>query len=177
MDPYESTVTAVLAVWSLLSALAQLGPVAPRLTAWQHRFDVFGLIPRYHFFAPRPGTHDYHLLIRTRPHGGTFGAWREVTPGQPRHWWNAVWNPDRRHHKHLFDLGTTLARTDPGCADPATALSVPYLLVLHHVTTLVEPAEGAQVQFLIARSAGHRPAEPPEGVFLSRAHQVAGTAG
>ncbi|WP_030668429.1 hypothetical protein [Streptomyces cellulosae] len=171
MGPYESMVAVVLAGWLLLAALAQLGPVWGRLNRYLERNDVLGLIPRYHFFAPQPSVHDYHLLTRTRPPGGDFGPWQDVTPFQPTwRWWHLAWNPDRRHAKHLIDLAQSLARADAQCSDPATPLSVPYLLLLRHVTALATP--GTQVQFLLARAAAFRPHERPRAVFCSKPHRV-----
>ncbi|MFI1969188.1 hypothetical protein BLA24_25535 [Streptomyces cinnamoneus] len=176
LSPYESALAALLGTWLLLAVLAQLGPVAPWLGQAVGRLDVLGLVPRYHLVATCPATHDYHLLIRTRPPGGRFGAWREVTTEPRRRRWNAVWNPDRRHHQQLFDLAMALARTDARSDDPATPLPVPYLLLLRHVSALAGRTEGAQVQFLIARSAGHRPAEQPAALFVSQAHRTGAAA-
>ncbi|GHF60359.1 hypothetical protein GCM10010218_47220 [Streptomyces mashuensis] len=172
MDPYETVLAPLLGAWLLLSAIAQLGPVADRLPEYQRRYDVLGLVPRYHFFAPRPGVHDYHLLVRTRPGGGTgaYGPWQEIGPRPRRRWWHVLWNPDRRARKQLFDLTTALTRNDARCEDPATPLSLPYLMVLQHVSRRV-PA-GRLVQFAVARSAGYRTGERPGLLFVSRDHRV-----
>ncbi|MCF3102276.1 hypothetical protein IPZ58_11845 [Streptomyces roseoverticillatus] len=179
MGPYEHALAGVLGVWLLLSAVAQLAPVWTRVADWQRRHDLLGLVPRYHFFAPVPGTHDYHLLVRAVAPGGEHGPWREVTPVFERRWWNALWNPDRRHHKQLFDLATTLAKDDLTCSDPATPQSTSYLLLLRYATERTRAAagseesqEGLRLQFVIAQTAGERASHSPEAVFLSRAHRI-----
>ncbi|MBB4893930.1 hypothetical protein FHS39_002964 [Streptomyces olivoverticillatus] len=160
----------------MLSAVAQLAPVRGRVAAWQGRYDLLGLVPRYHFFAPVPGTHDYHLLVRRVSPGGEHGPWREVTPVFERRWWNVLWNPDRRHHKQLFDLATTLAKGDLTCSDPATPHSTGCLLLLRYATerarTPAGTGEDVRVQFVIAQTAGERGSHAPEAVFLSRPHRI-----
>ncbi|MEU3874449.1 MULTISPECIES: hypothetical protein [Streptomyces] len=171
MDPYAYACAAALAAWLLLSAAAQLGPLLPRLKQWHQRYDPLGFVPRYHFFAPRPGTYDYHLLVRTGPDGTpSFGPWRELAPPRRRRWWHVLWNPDRRQRKQLFDLTMRLCRADARCEDPATPLSIPYLLLLGHAGGAV--GDDGQVQFMIARSAGYRRGEPPQAVFVSRPHRL-----
>ncbi|GHD98427.1 hypothetical protein [Streptomyces alanosinicus] len=179
MGPYEYALAGILGVWLLLSAAAQLGPVCPRVAAWQRRYDLLGLVPRYHFFAPLPGTHDYHLLVRTVSPGGEHGPWREVTPAFERRWWNVVWHPDRRHHKQLFDLAGALAKDDLTCSDPATLQSTSYLLLLRYATERARTSVGGEagdeevrVQFVVAQTAGERASRSPEAVFLSRPHRI-----
>src|SRR5581483_6746809 len=43
--------------------------------------DRLAIIPHWTFFAPNPGTSDFHLLARDRLAGGGFSAWKEVAPG------------------------------------------------------------------------------------------------
>ncbi|WP_269855539.1 hypothetical protein [Streptomyces sp. RPT161] len=179
MGPYEYALAGVLGAWLLLTAAAQLGPVCPQVEVWQRRLDLFGLVPRYHFFAPKPGTHDYHLLVRTVSPGGQRGAWREVTPVWRRRWWNVLWNPDRRHHKQLFDLATTLAEADLTCSDPTTPQSTSYLLLLRYATEQARAAVSERagdgevcVQFVLAQTAGEGAASSPEAVFLSKWHRI-----
>lgn len=63
------------------------------------------LVPKWNFFAPKPGTHDYYLLYRDQFVDGTAGYWREA-PGlsEPRPWYAPIWNPDKFVPKALFDL-------------------------------------------------------------------------
>ncbi|MGW0738270.1 hypothetical protein [Streptomyces sp. NPDC002851] len=172
MGVYESMLAALFAAWLLLCVLAQLRVIAPRVAPRLGRWDASLLIPRYNYFAPIPGMHDYHLLFRTRTRGREFGTWEEVSAGVRRRWWNFVWNPDRRSRKQLLDLAKELAHRDPGCVDPDTVLSVPYLVLLRHVCAQIEPAEGVDIQFLIVTFSEVGGDELPQPLFLSRPHEV-----
>ncbi|KAF4406963.1 MULTISPECIES: hypothetical protein [Streptomyces] len=172
MGVYECTLAALFAAWLLLCVLAQLRVAAPRVAPRLGRWDASLLVPRYNYFAPVPGVHDYHLLFRTRTRGREFGAWQEVSTEGRRRWWNFAWNPDRRCRKRLLDLAKELAHRDPACADPATVLSVPYLMLLRHVCAQAEPAERADIQFLIVTISGAGRDELPQPLFLSRPHEV-----
>lgn len=175
MDGPETALAAVLGTWLLISAVAQLTIVFPWLKRLQ-RLEPFGLIPRYHFFAPTPGTTDYHLLARVRTPAGQFSAWRDTTPFRRRPW-NFIWNPDRRTQKALHDLVTTLLDESKTCSARATQVSVPYLALLNRAMATVgsseEPGERSHVQFLIALSTGTLSDEPAGPVFVSSLHPVA----
>jgi hypothetical protein len=175
MDGPEAALAAVLGTWLLVSAVAQLAVVAPGLNRFR-RFDLFGLVPRYHFFAPTPGTLDYHLLVRVRTQAGQLSAWQDTVPWQ-RRWSNFIWNPDRRTRKALHDLTTTLMIESETCSARALQVSVPYLALLHRAMTVVGTrealGEGSYVQFLIAVSPGALSDDPAKPVFVSSLHPVA----
>jgi hypothetical protein len=175
MDGPETALAAVLGAWLLVSAVAQLGIVVPRLNELG-RFDLFQLVPRYHFFAPTPGVVDYYLLVRVRTEAGQLGAWQDTTPWQ-RRWWNFIWNPDRRTGKALHDLASTLLNESKTCSARALQVSVPYLALLNRAMAAApsseEPGKGSYVQFLIAVSPGTLSDEPAKPVFVSSLHPVA----
>jgi hypothetical protein len=175
MDGPEIALAAVLGAWLLVSAAAQLAVVFPRLNELG-RFDLFRLVPRYHFFAPTPGVVDYHLLVRVRTQAGQLGTWREMAP-RPRRWWNFLWNPDRRARKALHDLATALQSESKTCSARALQASVPYLALLNHAMAAVqsseEPDRGSHVQFLVAVSPGVLSDEQAKPLFVSSLHPVA----
>jgi len=85
-------------------------------------------IPKWNFFAPMPGVHDYHLLHRDQFLDGSVGVWQEVSAlSRPRSWKAAIWNPDKRAKKALYDLTMTLALAKPSAdTDPNwIKLSIP----------------------------------------------------
>jgi hypothetical protein len=174
MDGPETALAAVLGSWLLIAAVAQLSVVFPWLKRL-NKLAPFGLAPRYHFFAPTPGTTDYHLLARARTPAGELSAWVDTTPWR-RRWYNFLWNPDRRAQKALHDLATTLLEESKTCSARATQVSVPYLALLNRATAALasseEPRERSHVQFLIALSTGTLSGEPAKPVFVSSLHPV-----
>lgn len=163
----------VLTAWFILSAAGQL--TAPwgnrpldRLRTW----DVFGLIPNYKFFAPRPAEHDYHLLIRTVGFSGELGPWRQIAGPPDRHWWHALWNPDRRAFKSLSDVMAVAYRHDHD-KPRAVLTALPYLALLNYVTEAAAHDQGAaNVQFVLAISYGVLSDDAPSVVFKSDLHRL-----
>jgi hypothetical protein len=172
MDGPEAALATVLGAWLLVSAVAQLSVVFPRLKKI-YEVAPAGLIPRYHFFAPTPGTTDYHMLVRVRGPAGQLSAWRDATPSQ-RRWWNFLWNPDRRTRKALHDLVTDLLEKSRTSSARATQVSVPYLALLNRAMAAAGSCEeGSHVQFVIAISKGTLSSEPAGPAFASSLHPMA----
>ena len=135
--------------------------------------DRLAIIPHWTFFAPTPGTSDFHLLARDRLAGGGFSAWKEVaTGGLPRTPLAFLWYPGKRPNKALLDLTTTLlkvARAADGRQEEVY-LSIPYLMLLHTVSALPPSPLCAGRQFLLAKTDGR--GAPPEVLFVSNVHEV-----
>jgi hypothetical protein len=171
MEALDAVLAVLFGSWLLISALAQVEVVVPRLRTIR-RFDLFSVVPQYNFFAPVPGTKDFHLLVRSTTQNGEFSRWLELTSVPGRRWWNCLWNPDRRVRKALFDHATTLARESQACSLTALQISIPYLVLLNHATAVIAPLGASQVQFLIAMSSGTCSTEDARPLFLSQVHQV-----
>ena len=140
-----------------------------KLQSW----DRFGIVGRWNFFAPLPGTSDYHLLVRDHYDGGVIGAWTElVLTGPPRGPDSAVWNPDKRVPKAFFDLTSMLARHAATWPNPTQTvpLSVPYLMLLNAVVSLTWSPLARARQFLLMRTDGAE--KNPEIIFVSNVHEV-----
>src|SRR5262245_58660337 len=134
--PYEIVVVTVLWLWLTASALGQVPiPLLQGLRRW----DQFGLVPDWRFFAPQPATGDFHLLYRDQTEEGHVTDWVEISIGIPRRWWNVVWNPGRRQRKAMFDLATELAREVQQSSTAALQVSVPYLAILCFVSARSRP--------------------------------------
>ena len=162
---------AVFAVWLLASIPNQF-----RWNWWESiaRRDTVGLLPRWTFFAPRPGRHDLHILIRDWS-GGTPGPWREMERRPPGRWLRAVWNPDRFVRKTVTDTGNALiraaARRD---ADPPSIIQLQpsYLEVLGWVSAAAPATPGAARQFALVRTQTDRPGRRLDVVFVSFEHPL-----
>lgn len=172
MRAWAVALAALLSIWLLASTLVQLSVWWPRLAVLL-RWDLLGLLPQYHFFCPVPARHDYHLLVRTIDARGVTSAWRQAMGPPPRRWHNIGWNPDRRAYKSLCDL---MQVVDGEGSDPrAMQVSVAYLAILNHVSALArDTPDAALVQFLLAVSHGPLSDTPPQAVFMSTSHRLAG---
>ena len=130
---------------------------------------ICGLIPHWTFFAPVPGTADYFLLYRDQLLDGSLTDWRELPLCDSRKPWHCFWNPGKREKKALFDLTSALMRE--ALMDPveATQISVPYLVLLAHVSGLPRAYAGQGTQFLLMMSdAGGE----PKPIFTSAVHAL-----
>lgn len=159
----------LLALWLGVSILAQFD-VAPARALKGH--DVFSLLPRWSFFAPRPGTFDYHLLYRDLLPDGTFGAWQEIPLADERTFGGALWNPEKRCRKALSDTVRSLTQLLKPGRKPALALSIPYLTTLNYVAARTHDPRAAATQFMILRTDGFLADTEPRLIFQSDLHRM-----
>jgi hypothetical protein len=167
--PWEIAVAVILGTWFLFSVLGQ---VPWSQLAFLRRWDVFGLIPHWSFFAPRPSRFDFHLLYRDVLADGVATAWREIPIVAPLHWSCAVWNPARRSKKALFDAVNALLNDLQTQNIEALYLSVSYLLLLHHVSEQPHFIGAHTTQFMLMGSQGTFTEGAPFGMFLSSLHEL-----
>lgn len=159
----------LLALWLLLSALTQLKlRVFQRLKAR----DIFSLLPNWSFFAPRPGTFDYHILFRDSDSSGEFGKWEEVPLADQRTLWGAVWNPQKRNKKALSDAVHAITLRSKDGPGTRIQLSIPYLAALNYISSIPRSNGSTHTQFMILRSEGFLWNRDPELVFLSYVHRL-----
>lgn len=160
----------LLGAWLGMSVLCQLPWKAlARIQAW----DRFGIVGRWNFFAPLPGTSDYYLLVREHYDQGVTGTWTElVLTGPPRGLMTALWTPDKRNPKAFFDLTSALARQAASLPDAKDAIpfSVPYLMLLNMVASTARSPLVRARQFLLMKTEGSE--QPAQVIFLSNAHEV-----
>lgn len=162
-------VIAVLAAWLLVSALAQLdAPVVRPLKA----HDLFSLIPRWSFFAPRPGTSDYHLLYRDHAPDGTPGAWNEIELADRRTLRGVFWNPGKRNRKALSDAVRGLTQLSREFPPGSLQFTLPYLATLNYVSALRRSEPARRTEFMILRTEGFLSDAEPQFVFHSRVHAL-----
>jgi hypothetical protein len=140
------------------------------------------LLPNWSFFAPHPSLHDHHVVVRTSREGEAPTPWDEVQPIPPRRWVHAVWFPDRRRDKALFDLVTQLLRLAQGLETRVLPRTVPYRvlcgLAAHRVLAAGRPGDGPpdHLQFAVVRYSGVDHSEEPEFVLVSPWEPIPGPA-
>jgi hypothetical protein len=166
-------IAAVFGIWLLLTVVNQTPErwgAFPRVL----RFDVFGLIPQWRFFAPIPGTSDYFLLYRVEV-DDRWNPWVLVPSGVHRHRLAFLWNPTKRRGKVLIDITQDLARLASATSEaPRTiCLSTPYIAVL---TVIVNQApqhpQATACQFAIASIDTVRKQNEAELIFRSEGHRL-----
>lgn len=165
----EYLTVAVLGGWWIVSAICQL-PFErfERIRLW----DPWNLIPQWTFFAPNPGIYDTHLLYRSQLSNGTFTEWAEVTLLEPRRQIHAVWNPNSRQEKVLFDAISELKGLAEHFSPVSLQTSIPYLTLLNFTSNLPRLQEAVGTQFLIVESSGIELEEEPSMLFLSGLHAL-----
>ena len=159
----------ILALWFLLSALAQLNFRA--MGAVKAR-DMFSLIPNWSFFAPRPGTFDYHLVFRDLGSAGEFSKWQEIPLAEERTLWGAMWNPEKRSKKVLSDVVQSLVRLAQDKSIRDYSLAIPYLVILNYISSFPRKMATLQTQFMILRSDGFFSQQDPQFIFRSNMHML-----
>ena len=164
MNVLDLAIILLLTGWLLLSALAQLPWSWCRFV---RRWDVFGLIPSFSFFAPNPVSSDCHLLYRHLLSDGSFTGWTEAFLWRPVSL-RFLWNPDRRAEKSISDATTSLVRRTDALS---VRFSVPYLLLLNYVSALPRSIDTVGVQFALMGSFEHSDGEP-FARFISDTHPL-----
>jgi hypothetical protein len=158
----------VLAMWLVLSAVNQFGP--DHACWWSlKRFDVFGLLPRWTFFTPRPLTSDYHILYRDWDEKRQQpGEWKELAL-QERTAIAAFWNPQRRIRKALVDSIRGICRMAKqlGRADPAG-----YITLLQHVSREQPRYPGRLRQFAVVETNAFYPERQMRVLLESAFHRL-----
>ncbi|MFF5986741.1 hypothetical protein [Prauserella flavalba] len=178
--PGRGALYGVLGAWFGLTVVGQkLYRDQRKQTIWDKLYLV---IPDWRFFAPNPGIHDHHLLMRDQLADGSLTAFREIGGVQERTLLHAVWHPHRRAEKTVFDSVAELLRyvgqhgEGLNGPDPSLQLSVPYLTLLSYVTSREHHPDAVRTQFLIAVSGGYEEEDEPTMVFLSELHAVGAAA-
>jgi len=167
----DGIIAAFIVVWFGLCVATQFPQdVFQRVRRW----DIFHLLPRWSFFAPRPLTSDYHFLYRDSLVDGTHTDWTEVQFSPPRSsllsW---LWNPEKRQAKAFCDLVSDLMQHQRLHHDETSIqLAVPYLMLLNYITNLPRSSNWTHTQFMLMTSPGELSTEAPTPLMLSGVHQL-----
>jgi hypothetical protein len=166
-------VGAVLVVWLVASTIHQFSP------PWwgrYRRFDRMRLLPRWNFFAPRPGRRDQHLVYRDTV-DGVPGAWYEIDTGRSPPVTRWLVNPTRFRQKAMIDLVNRLftARRELITRvgdEQGLQLSSGYLAIL--TWAMAQPAvqRPCQRQFAVVATVGHAPSRELRLLFVSSPHRL-----
>ena len=154
-----------LALWATLSIANQFRGVRRFLGPW----DIFSLLPVWTFFAPNPGSGEYHVLVEDERLKSA--QWIEVPSISERLASHILWNPLRRESKAIIDCVqhlTTYAASGLAPTAAATMLSIPFLAIFQYTLTGLPPATDAcRRRVMVVKSFGRSTPSEPRVVFVS----------
>ena len=172
-----------LTTWLLISALCQIQSISE----WFSPYDPIGLIPRWTFFAPNPGTHDHHIVYRPcdreidvstqqdwLDQKDSISDWKQIiAASETGHVLLFFWNPNRRISKTISDAVGNINRIAAKFPEMEkySYVLVEYLIILNFIQTNVT-SPGKKVQWAIVRTQGFSRQTAPTIVFISRFHIV-----
>ena len=165
LDGWTGLLAAGLATWFGVTVASQHpNPVFDRF----RQYDFTGLaIANWRFFAPEPAQHDFHVLHRVLGEDGP-SPWALTVEIPERSWRQAIWFPDRRSDKALFDVCHELLQHlgFPGVELTGTSA---YRVLRDSVERRVRADHPAVkgFQFVIARSAGYDEEPDPDYLLIS----------
>jgi hypothetical protein len=173
MDLTRTTgLEAILIVWFVVSVMGQF---ESRVIRWLRNRDHIGLIPRWTFFAPRPGRTDYHLMVQVY-RDDDAQSWREKPLAERRTLIGAVWNPEKRNRKALTDLVRSMVRASSSAGHDKrwhVQYSMPYIALLSYLSDEAAAEGATHVRFMVLEAEGFCYEREPWPVFLSARHVVA----
>jgi hypothetical protein len=151
--------------WAAISVVSQnLNAVSRCLRKW----DFFGLIPTWTFFAPNPVNRDHYLYYRDYSFTNV-GSWRRAFDADQHSWYGFLWSPLRREHKAISDAMFHIIDRAREEGPLRVQFSVSYITILSFVCTLPQERDVVARQFLFA---GCRAGESPRPIFLSEVHLI-----
>ena len=158
-------------IWLLLTIVNQFDT---KFSQEIRKYDIFHLLPRWTFFAPNPGTSDYHFLYRFKSTDNQISAFIEIPLHGNRNILSAVWNSNKRLKKALLDLVMDINRL---CAqeqinESNIKISFSYIALLNFITSIEKPYKTNYVQFVILKSDGFIEKRDPQLILCSEFHHV-----
>ena len=136
-DLYRAGFLLLFTSWFTLSAYAQV-----RKCPWRRRF--LGLVPRFHFFAPRAVNTDYSVRWRVFP----GDPWQDITINR-KTFWCGLWNPNHRIRKGIrYASRSTRLAISPYRKD---SMSDSYLRILNFASRPARATGASSVQFCLIR--------------------------
>jgi hypothetical protein len=157
--------TALLGTWFGLTFFFQFIPPSER---W---IDIYQIIPKWTFFAPRPGRVDFRIVFQdfTLEEKPTSPP-QELPIHVRRSPLHALWNPNKRVRKAILDIAQVI-QLKPGQAEkPEVQLAVPYLILLNLVDAYDPGINAHYRRFVIVATAGFDGEVEPQIIFSSFLH-------
>ncbi len=141
-----------VSIWLLATLAYQYGPIQMAV----ERRTPFKLFPSWAFFAPNPAYHDYHLVARELRGNGKLGPCTPIGSFSDRRLIHLIWNPDKRPQRILQDAMQSIKRIRKwSTSDQVVQCSLPYLLLLHYVTTQYQwDSDAVAIQFAVVETSG-----------------------
>lgn len=143
----------IVTLWLVITLLAQHSRFRPFSSR-----DAFHVIPRWTFFAPNPGTRDYHLVVRDRCRDGRMSDWKSVPVYSTRPRFGYLWHPQKRSSKIMNDAiqSIKLLLKHENVGATGLPFTMPYILLLYCAAHAVPPEPDAvEFQIAIIESTGH----------------------
>ncbi|WP_158692713.1 hypothetical protein [Streptomyces roseochromogenus] len=131
---------------------------------------IGSLIPNWRFFAPTPARHDFHILYRTLTTSGEQSEWKQASSITPRSWSHAIWFPNRRAEKAVFDICHNLLAASGNEIDPTER--VEFGLLRGFVVRSIKEndpvwSQLSGFQILIVKYSGYDTSQTPEYLLAS----------
>jgi hypothetical protein len=127
----QSLLAVLFGFWIVLTVLQHTSPELAKRIA---HADIFGLVPIWTFFAPKPGTIDWLLLYRLELEDMSFSAWSPVRYSvRLGHYPRMFINPYKKINKATADLVGAFEQERRVANGRNMLLSVPYLVWLNVV--------------------------------------------
>ena len=139
-----------------------------------HR-NMLGVFPYWGFFAPTPSTHDLHVMVRFVLSDDSALEWHDIDFIEERRISHAVWFPEARQKKALYDLVADMLTVQERGADLMARSPAFAVLTAHLRARLPAPARAdvTGFQFAIVESAGYDDSEAPRVKIVSRPQPLA----
>lgn len=96
-------VCGTLATLTVASVFHQINYTKGKLGRW----DTWGILPNYSFFAPNPINRDFRLVYRLMDEAD--GTWKEVPIFNISFIYKSLWNPFKYYNKGIIDTCQQLA--------------------------------------------------------------------
>jgi hypothetical protein len=135
----------VFSFWLVLSIFSHFVPLEKK--KWYSVLEIFGLIPKWHFFAPHPGIDDYVLLFQYEFANGTQSIWKEYSI-KNKIFIPFLFHPKRRIQKCLFDLISQLDTVFFKEHEADFQISLNYILFLN-LSVAAAPKESVKSRFML----------------------------
>ncbi|CAN5195014.1 hypothetical protein BH09BAC6_BH09BAC6_08750 [soil metagenome] len=136
--------------------------------------DILHLLPRWTFFAPNPGTSDYHILFRQMDNDNNVSEFYEFPIHGRKHFFSFLWNPKKRVKKTILDLSVDFSRllNLEKINEDNIKLSFTYLVFLNFFSSIKKDPDTKYIQFAVVVTKGYIQYEAPYLLICSEFHHV-----